>query len=79
MEDENNFKFNLLLTKAELMLSRNTSHLELKKQLEQLKNCCVEIMMENKTPYDLESIVSKIKDQTVTILNEEWEKASKAE
>lgn len=79
MEDEDNFKFNLYLTKAELMLSRNPSHLEFKKQLEQLKGCCVGIMTENKSLNELEEIVTMIKDQTVTILNEEWEKASKAE
>lgn len=79
MEDENNYKFNLFITKAELMLSNSSSHLVLKNLLEQLKNFCIQMMMENKSFDELDEIVNKIKDQTIIILNEEWEKASRAE
>ena len=79
MEGEDNFKFNLCLTKAELMLSNSASHLELKNQLEQLKNRCLEMMIQTNSAEDLDTIVGKIKDQTVTILSEEWDKASKAQ
>ncbi|WP_412476187.1 hypothetical protein [Flavobacterium sp. TBRC 19031] len=79
MEGESNFKFNLYLTKAELMLTDSPNHSELKKQLDELKNCCLGIMMQTKSVEEMELIVSKIKTQTARILSEEWEKASKAE
>lgn len=79
MEVENNYQLNLLLTKAEFMLSDESSQIELRNKLINLKECCTDVMADNKSFDDLETIVSSIKISTLMILKEEFEKAKKGE
>ncbi|PBJ11519.1 hypothetical protein [Flavobacterium sp. ACN6] len=78
MEEENNYKVLLLITKAELMLSNELNQAILRGKLEELKKACFQVLMQNISFEELEDIVNSIKTETLVVLEEESGKARNA-
>jgi hypothetical protein len=79
LESTNRHKLQLLVTKAELLLSGDANYSELSKLLTDLKVCCIGVIAENQSIDDLENIITDIKEMSSSVINMEWDKASKAE
>jgi hypothetical protein len=75
-EEFENFKF--LLIKAELMLNPLNDKAVIK-ALSELEECCLEVLMSNKEPQEIEKYASALKDKTKIKLEEEWGKVKRAE
>lgn len=67
-----------LITKAELMLNRQ-SDIDFITSLLELEECCLEILMKNKTFSDLKPYVDSVKKYTQITLKTEWERVKKGE
>jgi hypothetical protein len=77
MPDDNTYKLDLLIIKAELMLTNESSQIELRMKLGEIKKCCFDIMADNKNFDDLINLLDLIKTRTLQVIEEELEKAKK--
>ncbi|MGN8058765.1 hypothetical protein ACTJKN_20935 [Pedobacter sp. 22163] len=78
LSEEEYIALNLLLTKAELMISNGTTT-TLIDTISKIQDTCSEVLRSNEATYDWTMLLKQIKSETILAIQNEWELVKKGE
>lgn len=76
LSEEEYIAFNLLLTKAELMISNGTAT-TLAATISKIQQTCSEVLRSNVTTFDWAVLLTQIKSETIMAIENEWDLVKK--